>query len=867
MRALLHSRYTFACLFAALVLGTGAVQASGPAPYFGMNNIHKGNFLVGQQTFDPSAGIPSPDPRYTKATALGASWNRWVLFWYDVEQYNGSQFGQDPSDCSGDLPSGHPEINWNWQGYDALRAADAERGIGSLIVLQGVPVCRQATSGLPRNLELPIFANNTDVPPTGGPPSEADINPENHFAFYVYRAVAHFSDVEYWQVWNEVNDPQYWPEDENRFARLVEVTYRAARHANPEAKLVMPGWSDLRGIDTPRLEAFLAKMGDTVGSTSSQYKDLFDVYALHKYVGPWATFEWLHYFRTFSPGGQPLFDDKPVWLTETGVNVDTIGADERARYAAQLLSYFLALKDEPDIDIDELFHFQLDNSNNTGLLDGTTELPMYRAYDWAHRLLGDATFDSLLERPSPTDGREILVNNDHQEVLFTSPTYQRIRVMWSTTTLPQLEEVTPLSDTSIAYVVHLGDDPADPLTPVSRNATGKFPVLLPATGNGVIGGDVVFLLEQEVSCLTDSCSAGRPLDLAFLVDTTGSMWDDIANVRAAATSITSAVFSEARDPRVAVADFRDFPAPPYGGAGDYPYRLGLSFSRSESSVASALRDLSLGWGNDWPESVYSGLMGLILGRPDVGGQTLSPWRSDATKIILLIGDAPAQDPEPFTGFRLQHVLDAAAAGGNQGLLTAPAPAAATGTDATSPIRIYGILIGGESAALQNYSALAEGTGGKLFRAANASEVVAAILEAIGETGEEPENLPPDVTGATASVPQVWPPNNKMREIRIFNVVDPEGDPFTIRIKAITQDEPVSEPGNASPDGEGVGGEMARVRAERSGPQNGRVYRIAFVATDGKGAAAEGSVLICVPHDQGANTPCVDDGQIYDSTRP
>jgi hypothetical protein len=58
--------------------------------------------------------------------------------------------------------------------------------------------------------------------------------------------------------------------------------------------------------------------------------------------------------------------------------------------------------------------------------------------------------------------------------------------------------------------------------------------------------------------------------------------------------------------------------------------------------------------------------------------------------------------------------------------------------------------------------------------------------------------------------------------------------------------------------------VAGVRMERSGRGNGRVYTVSFIAESGTGRC-EGSVQVCVPHDQGGGTPCVDDGQDYVST--
>jgi len=135
--------------------------------------------------------------------------------------------------------------------------------------------------------------------------------------------------------------------------------------------------------------------------------------------------------------------------------------------------------------------------------------------------------------------------------------------------------------------------------------------------------------------------------------------------------------------------------------------------------------------------------------------------------------------------------------------------------------------------------------------------------------EPPPNQPPDCSEAFASPGCLWPPNHKYVDIEIMGVTDPDGDLVTITITGITQDEPVDAigngDGNTSPDGAGVGTSTACVRAEREGTGNGRVYAISFTATDPAGAECSGSVTVCVPHDQGPDHECIDDGQGYDST--
>src|SRR3990172_7434580 len=50
------------------------------------------------------------------------------------------------------------------------------------------------------------------------------------------------------------------------------------------------------------------------------------------------------------------------------------------------------------------------------------------------------------------------------------------------------------------------------------------------------------------------------------------------------------------------------------------------------------------------------------------------------------------------------------------------------------------------------------------------------------------NLPPVCSGAAASEAVLWPPNHRYRTITIRGVTDPDGDPVTITVTGITQDE-------------------------------------------------------------------------------
>jgi hypothetical protein len=96
------------------------------------------------------------------------------------------------------------------------------------------------------------------------------------------------------------------------------------------------------------------------------------------------------------------------------------------------------------------------------------------------------------------------------------------------------------------------------------------------------------------------------------------------------------------------------------------------------------------------------------------------------------------------------------------------------------------------------------------------------------------------------------------------VHDPDGDPVSIAVTAITQDGALY----LAPceDGAGVGTATAELRAVRN-TSRGRVYRVTFEASDGRGGVCTGSVNACVPGSGVPSSGCVQSGTIRDSTAP
>ena len=122
---------------------------------------------------------------------------------------------------------------------------------------------------------------------------------------------------------------------------------------------------------------------------------------------------------------------------------------------------------------------------------------------------------------------------------------------------------------------------------------------------------------------------------------------------------------------------------------------------------------------------------------------------------------------------------------------------------------------------------------------------------------------------------LWPPNNKLVDMTLTSIKDPDGNPVTLTITRITSDEPtVTDKGSGgaknTPDAIIKRGAAFQLRAERAGAGNGRVYNVFITATNSKtGAVSTGYVTVCVPHDQStkSNTcSCNNDGQKYDATK-
>jgi Mg-chelatase subunit ChlD len=117
-----------------------------------------------------------------------------------------------------------------------------------------------------------------------------------------------------------------------------------------------------------------------------------------------------------------------------------------------------------------------------------------------------------------------------------------------------------------------------------------------------------------------------PVDVVFVVDTTGSMEDDIDAVKRDMREILQHLKERNPDHRVGVVAYRDI-------HDEYLTRTHAFLTDDDAHVEAAISALSVTGGDDWREHVYAGIHTALR----------QPWRPGVSQHIVLMGDAPPHD--------------------------------------------------------------------------------------------------------------------------------------------------------------------------------------------------------------------------------
>lgn len=214
------------------------------------------------------------------------------------------------------------------------------------------------------------------------------------------------------------------------------------------------------------------------------------------------------------------------------------------------------------------------------------------------------------------------------------------------------------------------------------------------------------------------------IDLVFCIDTTGSMGDDIDEVKDQARMIINTLASQTSDFRIGVIGFKDIGSVPE----DDPIFLDFPFTNNVDTIINNINALNADGGGDDPEAVYEALLRAM------DNVTLGPWRNGVGKIIILMGDAPPHEKgevsEDGTHTYQYTVSDVATVAQN-----------------LDPVHIFPVLTGGASdAARESFKQIATLTGGQVFEAEEASKVPQVISSVISTAVAEVSRVFPDISG-------------------------------------------------------------------------------------------------------------------------
>lgn len=156
--------------------------------------------------------------------------------------------------------------------------------------------------------------------------------------------------------------------------------------------------------------------------------------------------------------------------------------------------------------------------------------------------------------------------------------------------------------------------------------------------------------EVTVSFLTRISEA----DVFFLVDVTGSMMEEIEQIRSRLSdTIAPGIATSIPDVRFSLGEYAEFPVPPYGDLSDRPFRLVTSSTADLVVLQRGLDSLVLESGGDGPESAIEALylastgegLGVIVPprRCATGTVGYPCFRATGSRIFVWITDAASHN--------------------------------------------------------------------------------------------------------------------------------------------------------------------------------------------------------------------------------
>ena len=272
------------------------------------------------------------------------------------------------------------------------------------------------------------------------------------------------------------------------------------------------------------------------------------------------------------------------------------------------------------------------------------EVVVERIVEVSHAAAAEASAPRREYRPVDLTAGEVNDNEKWTEYLrfrddYRGPPIHDVDVTerFTITVLDALERPVPNARVSVAA----GETPIFEGRTYANGQTLFFPRAFPAASNAA-----AFRLRVEKDGVSQSLTTERdgepewviqldvdqpygdrvPLDLLFLLDSTGSMGDEIAQIKSSLVSISERIgaLPSRPDLRFGMVTYRD-------RGDDFVTRL-YDFEADVPTFVSTIQDVVADGGDDYPESLNEALH-VAVQQPD--------WRrDDAIRLVILVADAP-----------------------------------------------------------------------------------------------------------------------------------------------------------------------------------------------------------------------------------
>jgi GH35 family endo-1,4-beta-xylanase len=393
----------------------------------------------------------------------------------------------------------YEEDEYTWGYVDTLVNPLLERGFAVHAVLTLPPEFRRATSDgyMPADIHL------------------AWDDPDNQWARWIGAVAEHYRGrIASYEIWNEPDLDIFWNGSPGQYFELLRSAYPAIKANDPDAIVVMAGMAVF--ADRQFFPEVLRSIATYPESPHNNY--YFDVISAHFYTNPDLLYqELLNIQGLLSRYGM---EDKPIWLTETGVPLPDQGFDPASTPAVlgneEQAGWFIlqCFANSLAAGVERLMIYRFQDTDQPiepiryGMIRrDLSERPAYRAFRVASTYLDSESHVS----------RQVI--NGATIVRFVQPGGGRMTVLWAND-----ERTTPVQlEAHHARAVLVNWDGATSYIDAEQDDVDDL-LLEPAT-HPEIGGPPVIVIESDgspptvfISRLPDSIPAGTELALSWSGD-------------------------------------------------------------------------------------------------------------------------------------------------------------------------------------------------------------------------------------------------------------------------------------------------------------------------------------------------------------